>query len=80
MPDETMDTGRAGVATSLGMAPVLLSVPEAAAALGIGRTLLWELIRRGEVPNVRLGRRVLVARSDLEALAARSVSRKDRMT
>ncbi len=41
----------------------------------IGRTLLYEAIRRGEVPHVRVGRRILLPRDALDRmLAARSVS------
>jgi excisionase family DNA binding protein len=43
-----------------------LTVPEAAELLGIGRTAAYEAARTGELPTVRLGRRVLVPR---EALA-----------
>ena len=46
------------------------SVPEAARLLGIGETLMRELIRTGRVPALRLGRRVLVSRAALERLVA----------
>jgi excisionase family DNA binding protein len=36
--------------------------------LGIGETLMRELIRTGRVPVLRLGRRVLVSRAALERL------------
>jgi excisionase family DNA binding protein len=40
--------------------PVLALGPrDAARALGVGQRLLWTLTNRGEVPHVRLGRRVL---------------------
>ena len=45
-----------------------LSVPEAAAMLGISRALAYELVGRGELPVVRLGRRMVVPRKSLEAL------------
>ena len=46
-----------------------LTVEEAAAALGIGRTSAYELARRGELPGViRLGRRFVVSRDVLERL------------
>jgi excisionase family DNA binding protein len=35
---------------------LLLSVVEAARRLGIGRTLMYELLRSGQMPSVRLGR------------------------
>ena len=44
-----------------------VSVPEAAAILGISRTLAFELARRGELPGViRLGGRTVVSRRELE--------------
>lgn len=39
---------------------------EAAAALGIGERLLWELSNRGELPHVKLGRCVVYPVADLE--------------
>lgn len=50
--------------------PLLLGVPEAAKLLSISPTTLRELINRGEVPTVRLGRRLLIAYSDLETIAS----------
>jgi excisionase family DNA binding protein len=44
-----------------------LSVPEAAARLGISRGLAWDLIHAGGIPSCRLGRRVLVPEAALEA-------------
>ena len=37
-----------------------LSVEEAAALLGISRDLAYDLVTRGELPSVRLGRRLVV--------------------
>ncbi len=43
-----------------------MSVPEAAAALGISRGSAYELARRNELPGaIRLGGRVVVSRSAL---------------
>lgn len=39
---------------------VLLTVPEAARRLSLGRTTAYQLVRRGELPSVRLGRAVRV--------------------
>ena len=44
------------------------SVEEAAAALGIGRRLAYEAIARGELPAIRVGRRLLVPRVALAAM------------
>jgi len=49
--------------------PLLLSVPQAARLLGVGTTLCWEMVHSGQLPSVRLGRRVLVSRDAVERLA-----------
>lgn len=46
--------------------PFLLTVPEAARLLRVSRAFAYELIARGEIPVVRLGRRVLIPRQQLE--------------
>ncbi len=45
-----------------------LTVEEAAEVLGIGRNSAYEAIRRGEIPALRLGRRLVVPRRALERL------------
>lgn len=47
-----------------------ISVEHAAAALGIGRTTLYNAIKRGELPVLRIGRRVVVRRATLNRLLA----------
>ncbi len=47
-------------------AGTLLTVPEAAKLLRIGRNLAYELVARGEIPSVRLGRLIRVPRAALE--------------
>lgn len=47
-----------------------LSVEEAAELLGIGRGLAYELVRTHQIPSLRLGRRVVVPRAQLEAMVA----------
>lgn len=49
--------------------PELLFVEEAAAWLGIGRTLTYELVKDGRLPSVKLGRLVRVKRDGLLAMA-----------
>ncbi len=44
------------------------TVPEVAALLGISRSTAYECVRRGEIPSLTLGRRVLIARAQLEQL------------
>ena len=48
--------------------PMALSVGQAAAALGISRALAYELVRRGDLPKLRLGRRIVVPRKALTEL------------
>lgn len=45
-----------------------LSVVETARLLGIGRNLCYERVRTGEIPSLRIGRRLLVPRAALEKL------------
>ena len=45
-----------------------LTVAEAARVLGIGRNLAYELVRRGELPSLKLGARVVIPRVALERL------------
>jgi excisionase family DNA binding protein len=47
---------------------LVLSVAEAAALLGISKDLVYDLVARGELPSLRLGRRVVVPRRALLAL------------
>jgi excisionase family DNA binding protein len=37
-----------------------MSVPEAAKLLGIGRNTAYEAAKRGELPVIRIGRRILI--------------------
>jgi excisionase family DNA binding protein len=49
-----------------GSGRILLSVPEAAALLGISVRFTWTLISSGELRSVRIGGRRLVPRRELE--------------
>ena len=44
------------------------SVPEVADLLGISRTSAYEAVRRGDIPALAFGRRIVVTRSVLEDL------------
>ena len=44
------------------------TVPEAATLLGISRTTAYQCVRRGEIPCLTLGRRILITRAQLEHL------------
>lgn len=47
-----------------------LTVEEAARLLGIGRNAAYEAVHRGEIPHLRIGRRLLVPRAAMERLLA----------
>lgn len=46
------------------------TVPEAAKRLGIGRNQAYEAVRRGELPHIRIGKRVLILNAALDRLLA----------
>ena len=46
-------------------------VPAAGRLLGVGTTKAWELVRSGELPTIRIGRRRLVTRQALHAFVDR---------
>ena len=50
------------------MEKLTLTVDEAARCLGIGRNSAYEAIARGEIPVVKIGKRLLVPRHALERL------------
>jgi excisionase family DNA binding protein len=50
---------------------LLLSVPEAAHAVGIGRSRFYEEIQAGRITVTRIGRRVLISTRALAEWAAR---------
>jgi excisionase family DNA binding protein len=45
-----------------------LTVPEAGAELGISKSAAYEAIKRGEIPSIRIGRRIIVPRVALDRL------------
>lgn len=48
-----------------------LSVEQAARALGIGRGTAYQAVRAGDIPSIRIGRRIVVPRAALERFLAR---------
>lgn len=52
------------------VAPQLVSVEDAAVALGIGRSPAWELVRTGKLRTVRIGTRRLVPVDAIDELVA----------
>jgi excisionase family DNA binding protein len=47
-----------------------LTIPEACQALGIGETMLRQMLRTGQLPILKIGRRVLIPRQAVEQLVA----------
>ena len=45
---------------------LVFTVEEAAQLLGISRSFAYEAARRGEIPSMRIGRRILVPKAALE--------------
>jgi excisionase family DNA binding protein len=50
----------------------LLTAPEAAKQLRISRSLAYELVARGRIPAIRLGRAIRIPRGSLETSPNRS--------
>lgn len=53
-------------------APFAFTIKQAAAALGIGRTTLYELIKAGQLTPVKIRTRTLLRHDDLVALLDRN--------
>lgn len=47
---------------------IVLTVSEAAQVLGIGRSQAYRACRQGDLPTIRIGRRILVSREALSQL------------
>jgi excisionase family DNA binding protein len=50
------------------MSRLTYTVPEAAKMLGISRSSAYECVKRGELPSIALGRRIVITRIALEQL------------
>ncbi len=48
--------------------PLTLTVEQAAKVLGIGRSTAYELVHTGDIPSLRLGRRIVVPAARLAGL------------
>jgi excisionase family DNA binding protein len=53
------------------------TIAEAVAASGLGRTTIYELIKQGELPRVKVGGRTLIRAQDLAAMLERKLVRGD---
>ena len=56
------------------MEPLLVSIPDAAKALGLGRSKTYELIDDGALETVHIGRRRLVRVESVRALAEKAAA------
>jgi excisionase family DNA binding protein len=45
-----------------------MSIPEAGKALGVSRTTIYKLANSGELPTIKLGKRILVPIAQLDRL------------
>ncbi len=45
-----------------------ITVTETARLLGISRTCAYESVRRGELPAIHLGKRIVIGRAAIEAM------------
>lgn len=57
--------------TELADLPLLLSVEQAASAIGLSRTVFYDRMMRGQIVSVKEGRRRLIPRGALEAYVSR---------
>lgn len=48
--------------------PLTYDVPTAAQLLGVSRSTAYEAVRRGEIPAIRIGTRLLIPQTALHAL------------
>jgi excisionase family DNA binding protein len=55
----------------LELSALAYSIPDAAARIGISRSNLYEQIRVGEIPTIKIGARTLIGDDDLRAFLAR---------
>jgi len=53
-----------------------ITIREAAAQLGISRNGAYEAARRGEIPTVKIGRRLLVPRDAVDQMLQRAIAPK----
>jgi excisionase family DNA binding protein len=48
--------------------PRTYKIEEAARLLGVGRNQCYEAVKRGDLPSIRLGKRLLIPRAALDRL------------
>jgi excisionase family DNA binding protein len=78
---EALSKARAGNADEdtleapLAGASATMSVDAAARYLGISRSHAYDLVRAGEIPHLKLGRRIVIPRRELDAMIRQGVSK-----
>lgn len=48
------------------MLPPLLNINEVCEYLGLGKTIVYEMIRKGELPHIRIRSRIRVSAADIQ--------------
>jgi excisionase family DNA binding protein len=64
--DGRVDVGQASSTACLIDCPDVLTVEEAARVLRLGRNAAYQAVRRGDIPSLRLGRRLLIPKKAIE--------------
>jgi excisionase family DNA binding protein len=57
--------------TNLEKLPDVLTVEEVAKVLRLGRSAAYEAVRRGEIPSLRIGRRLIIPKLGVEKMLGR---------
>lgn len=52
------------------LTPLAHQIPEACARVGIGRTMMYQLIKEGQIKPIKVGRRTLIPETELQKLVA----------
>ncbi len=68
--DHVLEDGFMSADPNMQIQPLTISVEEAGRLLGISRGLAYGLVRRGEIPSVKLGRRILIPARAIDDLLA----------
>ena len=55
-------------------APLASTIPTACNRLGIGRTLIYSLLKQGKLKSIKLGNRTLIPETELQRLVAEQLS------
>jgi excisionase family DNA binding protein len=71
---DVADPGRASGAIAPVGERLTLTVEEAATLLGISRAFAYEAVNNGQIPSIRIGRRILIPKAALQRLLAGEMS------